>query len=163
MPRTLLIIVLSLACILIQTTIVPFIAIATIGPDLVLIWIVYLAITRGQMQATTAGFFLGVLLDVFSGGDSMLGLSALTKTLAGFLAGYTYNENKITQYLGGPQFPLILLAVSLVHNLLYFVIFLQGSDILWSAAILQFGLPTTVYTAAVALLPMFAFYRHYRT
>jgi|WetSurMetagenome_2_1015567.scaffolds.fasta_scaffold04719_4 rod shape-determining protein MreD len=163
MPRTSLIIGLSLVCLLLQTTIVPSIAIVTIVPDLVLIWIVYVAITRGQIQATTVGFFLGLSLDVFSGGDSMLGLSALTKTMAGFLAGYTYNENKITQYLGGPQFPLILIAVSLVHNLLYFVIFLQGSDILWSAAILQFGLPTTLYTAAVALLPVFVFYRHFRT
>jgi rod shape-determining protein MreD len=163
MPRTPLIIVLSLVCLLLQTTSVPFVAVATIVPDLVLIWIVYVAIIRGQISAMTVGFGLGVLLDIFSGGDNMLGLSDLTKTLAGFLAGYTFNENKIAQYLGGPQFPIVLIVVSLVHNLLYFIIFLQGSDITWTAGILQFGIPTTLYTAAVSVLPVLAFSRHYRS
>jgi rod shape-determining protein MreD len=163
MPRTVTLSALSLLVLLIQTTIVPHIAIATIVPDLLLIWIVYLAITRGQVTAMTAGFFLGVLLDVVSGGDTMLGLSALTKSVAGFLAGYWYSDNKIEQNLSGIQFPLLLIAVSLVHNLLYFLIFLQGSDISWNVAILQYGIPATVYTAALAMLPMFAFARHYRT
>lgn len=163
MPRTAILVALSLVFLLVQTTIVPHLAILSIVPDLVLIWIVYVAIAYGQVQAMTAGFLLGLLLDVLSSGESMLGLSALTKTLAGFLAGYTYNENKIAQYLSGPQFPLLLIAVSLVHNLLYFLIFLQGSDLRWDETILQFGIPATVYTAAVAVIPMFVFARHYRT
>ena len=125
MLRTPTLIALSLVCLLVQTTLVPYIAIATIVPDLILIWIVYVAIVRGQIPAMTVGFLLGLLFDVFSGGDNMLGLSALAKTVAGFLAGYSYNENKITQFLSGPQFPVLLIIVSLVHNLLYFIIFLQ--------------------------------------
>jgi rod shape-determining protein MreD len=163
MQRTVTLTALSLAFLLIQTTIIPRIAIGTIVPDLLLIWIVYLAFTRGQATSTTAGFLLGVLFDAVSGGDSMLGLSALTKTVAGFLAGYAYSDNKIPQNLSGMQFPLLLIAVSLVHNLLYFLIFLQGSDITWNGAILFYGIPATVYTAAVALIPMFVFARHYRT
>jgi len=163
MPRTLILVALSLVFLLVQTTIVPHLAIVSIVPDLVLIWIVYVAIAYGQVQAMTAGFLLGLLIDVLSSGESMLGLSALTKAVAGFLAGYSYNENKIAQYLSGPQFPLLLILVSLVHNLLYFLIFLQGSDLRWDETILQFGIPATVYTAAVAVIPMFAFARHYRT
>jgi rod shape-determining protein MreD len=162
MSRNVALILLSLAALLVQTTLVPQIAIATIVPDVVLIWIVYVALTRGQIPAMTVGFVLGILTDVLSGGTSMLGLSALAKTLAGFLAGYSFNENKIGQNLSGMQFPLILLIVSLLHNLLYFLVFLQGSDITWNAAVLQFGLPTTAYTVAVAFIPMFAFARHYR-
>ena len=163
MQRTLILTALSLALLLVQTTIIPHIAIGTIVPDLLLIWIVYLAFTRGQVTSTTAGFFLGVVFDAVSGGDAMLGLSALTKTVAGFLAGYAYSDNKISQNLSGIQFPLLLIAVSLVHNLLYFLIFLQGSDITWNGAIIFYGIPATAYTAAVALIPMFAFARHYRT
>jgi rod shape-determining protein MreD len=162
MPRSVTLILLSLAILLLQTIIIPQIAIENIVPDVVLIWIVYVAITRGQIPATTTGFLLGVLVDVLSGGDSMFGLSALTKTLSGFLAGYSFNENKIGSSLSGPQFPLLVIFISLVHNLLYFLIFLQGSDILWNAAVLRFGIPTTVYTVAVAMIPMFAFARHYR-
>jgi rod shape-determining protein MreD len=163
MLRTPILIALSLVCLLLQTTLIPFIAIATIVPDLVLIWIVYVALVRGQIPAMTTGFLLGLLLDVVSGGDSMLGLSALSKTVAGFLAGYSYNENKIAQFLGGPHFPLLLVIVSLVHNLLYFLIFLQGSDLRWDEMILQFGIPATLYTVGFAVIPMFAFARHYRT
>jgi rod shape-determining protein MreD len=163
MPRNVMLVALSLVCLLAQTTVMPHLAILSIVPDLVLIWIVYVAITYGQVQAMTIGFLLGVLLDVLSSGDTMLGLSALTKTVAGFLAGYSYNENKIAQYLSGPQFPLLLIVVSLVHNLLYFLIFLQGSDLRWDEMILRFGIPATVYTAAIAVIPMFAFARHYRT
>jgi rod shape-determining protein MreD len=163
MPRTVILVALSLVFLLAQTTVIPHIAILSIVPDLVLIWIVYVAIAYGQMQAMTTGFLLGLLLDVLSSGENMLGLSALTKTVAGFLAGYSYNENKIAQHLSGPQFPLLLILVSLVHNLVYFLIFLQGSDLRWDEMILQFGIPATLYTVALAVIPMFAFARHYRT
>jgi rod shape-determining protein MreD len=162
MPRNATLVALSLVVLLLQTTAVPQIAIFTIIPDLVLIWVVYVAITRGQIAAMTTGFFLGLLLDVVSGGDSMLGLSALTKSLAGFFAGYSFNENKIAQKLTGLQFPSLLVIVSLAHNLLYFLIFLQGSDLSWNVMIVQFGIPATLYTLAVAVIPMFVFARRYR-
>ncbi len=152
-------ILLSLLFILLQTTIVRFLPIASITPDILLIWIVYLGIRHGQITATTAGFFIGLVMDLLSGADGMLGLSALSCTVAGFIAGYFYNENKTYQTLGSYQFPLILGGVAFVHNLLYFVIFLQGSGIRWWGAVLQFGLPTMVYTVAVGVLPMFVIAR----
>jgi rod shape-determining protein MreD len=163
MRRNAILVAVSLLILLVQTTIIPHIAIVSIVPDLVLIWIVYVALAYGQIQAMTTGFLLGLLLDVLSSGETMLGLSALAKTASGFLAGYYYNENKIAQNLSGPPFPFLLILVSLVHNLLYFLIFLQGSDLHWNETILQFGIPSTVYTVAVAMIPMFAFARRYRT
>jgi rod shape-determining protein MreD len=152
-------ILLSLVFLLLQTTIIRFLAVEMIVPDTVLLWIVYLAVRRGQIAATAAGFSLGLAFDLLSGPDSMLGLAALSKTVAGFVAGYFFNENKIAQTLGGYQFILIVVIASLVHNLLYFVIFLQGSGVTWSGSLLQYGIPTTAYTAALGLLPMFVFAR----
>lgn len=163
MQRSLTYIGISLAVLLLQTTLVPYVAVGGIVPDLALIWIVYLGITRGQIAASTAGFLLGLLLDVLAGGDTMLGLSSFAKALAGFLAGYTFNENKITQILSGAQFPGILAGVSLVHNLVYFLIFLQGSDLSWNDAIVFYGIPTTVYTVLVSVIAVFIFARRYRT
>jgi rod shape-determining protein MreD len=154
-------VLLSLLFLLLHTTLVRFLAIDTIVPDILLIWVVYLAIRRGQIAATTAGFLIGLVADVLAGTDGMLGLSALSKTVAGFVAGYSYNENKIYQTLGGYPFVVIVALASLVHNLIYFFIFLQGSDIGWWNGIVFFGLPTTIYTVAVSLLPMFAFGRKY--
>jgi rod shape-determining protein MreD len=148
MPRPAADIALSLLILLLQTTVVRFLSIQGIVPDI-----------RGQITATVAGFLLGLTLDLISGPDGMVGLAALTKTLAGFLAGYFYNENKTQQTLGGYQFIIIVVLVSLVHNVIYFLLFLQGSGLVWSEMLMRHGVPATVYTVAVALLPMFAFAR----
>jgi rod shape-determining protein MreD len=153
----------SILIIILHTTLIKFLAVGDIVPDIVVIWIAYIAIRQGQIAGTVAGFALGLTLDLLSGQDGMVGLSALAKTVAGFTAGYFYNENKTLQTLGGYQFLIALGVVSLVHNLIYFIIFLQGSDIGTWGTIAKYGLPTTVYTAAFGLLPMFAFARKYLT
>jgi rod shape-determining protein MreD len=152
-------ILLSILLVLLQTTLVRYLAVDTVAPDLLLIWVVYLALREGQNAGTTAGFFIGLLFDLISGKDGVLGLAALCKTLAGFVAGYFYNENKILQILGGYQFILVVTVASIVHNVLYFIVFLQGSEVGWLDAVVLYGLPTTLYTAALALLPMFVFSR----
>jgi cell shape-determining protein MreD len=96
-------------------------------------------------------------MDLISG--QFIGLSALSKTIAGFFAGYFYNENKTDYTIGSHQFLIIVGLSSLFHNIIYFVIFVQGSEIGFWSAILRFGLFSTVYTTAVALLPVFAFSR----
>ncbi len=153
---------LSIFFLLLQTTLVRYLAIESIIPDIILLWVVYLALREGQIAGMTAGFFLGLTLDLLSGADTMLGLGALAKTVAGFSAGLFYNENKITQVLGGYQFLLVTTVASAVHNIIYFLIFLQGTDMRWWDAILLYGLPATLYTVATAMLPMFAFSRKYR-
>lgn len=157
--RPALLILISLGALLLQTMILPYVAVGTIVPDAVLIWIVYLAITRGHIAGSTAGFFLGLIVDVLLGGDSMLGLSAFTKTLAGFLAGYAFSENKTLQTLSTSRFPFIVAIVALVHNQFYFLVSLQGSDIPLESVVLRYGVPATIYTGLLALLPMFVFSR----
>ncbi|MEK9139380.1 MAG: rod shape-determining protein MreD [Bacteroidota bacterium] len=154
-------ILLSLLFIVVDSTLIKFLSIANIVPDILIIWIVYIAIREGQVAGTTAGFLVGLVMSLMGTTGSMLGLAALTKTFAGFIAGYFYNENKIYNTLGGYQFIVLVALASLVHNTIYFVIFLQGSGMSWSESVLYYGVPTTAYTAAVALLPMFAFARKY--
>ena len=89
----------------------------------------------------------------------MLGLSAFTKTLAGFLAGYAFSENKTLQTLSTSRFPFIVAIVALVHNQFYFLVSLQGSDIPLESVVLRYGVPATIYTGLLALLPMFVFSR----
>ncbi|MEW6511157.1 MAG: rod shape-determining protein MreD [Bacteroidota bacterium] len=152
---------LTLLFLLLQTTLARYLAVGGLPPDLTLIWIVYLAVRRGQIAATLAGFASGLVLDLMSGHDGMLGLAALCKTAAGFLAGYFYNENKTLQTLSTYRFLLILAFVAIVHNLLYFTIFLQGSEISWWGAAAFYGVPSAAYTAAMGLLPMFVFARRF--
>jgi rod shape-determining protein MreD len=150
---------LTLFVLVVQTTLLRYMALGGLTPDLALLWIVYLAIRRGQIPATVAGFCAGVALDLLSGDDGMLGLGALAKTVGGFIAGYFYSENKVLQTLSSYRFILTLLLVATVHNLIYFTIFLQGSEVSWWGAVFFYGIPSALYTAALGLIPMFAFAR----
>jgi rod shape-determining protein MreD len=159
MPRIAIDILGACAALLLQTTLAGFVGIAGIVPDFVLLWIVGIAVRRGQIPATVTGFLLGLGCDMLGGPDGMLGLSAIAKTIAGFLAGYFYNPNKILQTLSGARLLLITLLASAAHNLIYFLVILQGLGLSWGAMLFLYGLPTTAYTVAVALLPMFAYAR----
>ncbi|MGA9407856.1 MAG: rod shape-determining protein MreD [Bacteroidota bacterium] len=149
--------IVTLFLLILQTTIIPFASIANIVPDILIVWIVYIAIKLGQIPATIAGFIIGIAIDLVSG--HFIGLSALSKTVAGFFAGYFYNENKTDYTIGNYQFLIIVGLSSLLHNVIYFVIFVQGSDIGFWAAIFQFGMFSTIYTVILAILPMFVFSR----
>ena len=159
MRRTLTDIALTLLFVIVQTALGRYLAVAGLAPDIALVWIVTLALRRGQLAGTVAGFGAGLLLDLLSGADGMLGLSALATMCGGFMAGYFYNENKTLQTLGSYRYILIILSVALVHNLIYFIIFLQGSGVHWWQAILLYGVPAALYSAAAGLLPMFIYAR----
>jgi rod shape-determining protein MreD len=98
--------IVTLFLLILQTTIIPFASIANIVPDILIVWIVYVAIKLGQIPATVAGFVIGIAVDLVGG--HFIGLSALSKTIAGFFAGYFYNENKIDYTLGNYQFLIIV-------------------------------------------------------
>ncbi len=153
MPKHVRLLLITLVLITLQTTIVTFTSIANIIPDVMLIWIVTIAITQGQIPATVYGFGIGLILDLVSG--QFLGLSALSKTVAGFLAGYFFHENKVGINLANYQFLIFVGAASFAHNLIYFAIFTQGSDVDLFTAVFRFGLFSTIYTTFIASIPMF--------
>ena len=153
----------SLLLVLLSTTLLRFLTIRDLAPDILLVWIVYIAIREGQIAGTSAGFLIGLAVDLLSGGDGMVGLSALSKTVGGFLAGYFYNENKTMQTLGGYQFLIAVGVVSLVHNVIYFLIFLQGTESSPWRIILSYGMLGALYNIATGLLPMFVIARKHLT
>jgi rod shape-determining protein MreD len=112
------------------------------------------------MEATIAGFAVGLLQDAVA--IQFFGLSALTKTLAGFIAGYFFNENLTQQTLGSYRFLLIILLSSFVHNVVYFGVFLQGIQDALFLTMIEFSVAASLYTALMGVFPMFTFVRKYR-
>jgi rod shape-determining protein MreD len=149
-----------LVLLLLQTTFIPFLSMGGFLPDVLLIWVVYIGVTRGQLEATITGFAVGLLQDAVT--IQFFGLSALTKTLAGFVAGYFFNENLTEQTLGSYRFLLITLLSSFVHNVLYYGIFLQGIQDALFTTMIEFSVAVSLYTALVSVFPMFTFVRKYR-
>lgn len=146
---------------LMQTTFIPLISIAGVVPDLLLIWLVIMALHRGQMQSTFAGFFVGLLQDIAA--TKFLGLAALTKTIAGFTIGYFYNENTTEGTLGSYRFVMLVIIAGFLHNLVYFFIFLQGGEEPVFFRAIGLSIAHAAYSGVISVLPMFYYSRRFNT
>ena len=69
-----------------QLLFIDLFAIGTIRPDFLLILVIYFSISNGRFIGTALGFLLGLLIDI-SGAAIFFGLSLLTYTITGYLAG----------------------------------------------------------------------------
>ncbi len=151
-PQYIISILLFFPLLLIQTTVIPLIAIDTVIPDLILILLVYYSITQGQIYGSVLGFVYGFLFDIITG--SLLGSAMIAKTLAGFTAGYFSSENKQDQYLISYNFALIVLISSLVDSTInaFFSAINFTSNIF--LLFFQYALLPAIYTSAIALMVM---------
>ncbi len=142
----------AVVLLIVQANLVDMISLKGITPDLLLIFIVYLAVKEGQMYVLPWGFSLGLVLDLSTG--TVIGLSALSKTVAAFTAGYFFSENKIVMTRATYRFLLLVFFTAFVHNAVYFVIFTMGSDIGFFGAMFGVGLASALFTTTIAILPM---------
>jgi len=149
----------ALVLLLLQTTIIQFLSLNGLLPDLLLIWVVYIAIRRGQVEAALSGFVVGCLQDVTT--IQFFGLAALAKTVGGFAAGYFFNQNRTEETLGTYRFALIILLASFIHDMVYYAIFFQGIDVPLVTTTLRWSFFSALYTGLVGLLPMFFYARKY--
>jgi rod shape-determining protein MreD len=146
---------------LLQTTFLPFISLSGYLPDLFILYLVYIALRRGQIEATVSGFIIGLLQDIIT--THFFGLATLSKTIAGFVAGYFFNENTAEQTLGSYRYVLLVALCSVVHNLIYFVFFFQGNSSSLVYSTIESTIGMTLYTCVLSVLPMFFFSRKYNT
>ena len=146
-----------LVLVVLQATFIPLVSIGGVVPDILMVWVVYNGIRRGQIEGVTAGFLVGLMQDLVT--TQFFGLAAFSKSIAGFLAGYFFNENKTAVTLGSYRYLLILGLCSLVHNLAYYTIFLLGLDSSESLTVITLSMSSTAYTMAVGSLLMFVFSR----
>ncbi len=70
-----------------QSTVLRWVALKGVKPDLALILLVFVAVRRGSLSAQTSGFLAGLLEDILS--LSPVGFNALLRTVLGFFYGLT--------------------------------------------------------------------------
>ncbi len=140
---------------LVQTTLVPFIAINGIVPDLTIILLVFYTLRNGQIFGTTVGFIYGFLFDIITG--SLLGSAMFSKTITGFVAGYFFNENKQDIYFKPYVFSLIVLLCSILNSVLnrFFTSIDINTNII--SLIYLYGLLPSLYTSLLSII-LIAFY-----
>lgn len=143
----------ALLLVIVQVLASHYLSFAGAMPDLVLIYIAFVIITRGQLVAEITGFVLGLALDILSSGT--LGAHALSFTLAGFLLGYFYNEELSKQRLRNWPFLLFVFAAAVIANLVYYFFFTAGSGLSFIAYATERGGLGALYTVVAAIVPMY--------
>jgi rod shape-determining protein MreD len=97
-----------------QTTLARYFVRGTIALDLVLVAVVYVALTSGPGIGLLTGTFAGLVQDALS--SSVLGIGGLAKTIVGFLAGVIGTQFIVSQPL--PRF-VVFFGASALHALIF--------------------------------------------
>ena len=140
----------SLLCVLtaiLQTTLVSYIQIASIRPNLAVILTASFALMCGKTTGMTVGFFTGILLDFFGGG--IIGFYALIYMVIGYCAGYTYR----IFYDDDIKTPLLLIGIcDLAYGICQYVTtFLIRGRINVFFYLKRIIIPEMIYTAIFAV------------
>lgn len=98
------------ATLVIQTTVLPLIAVAGARPDLLLLVAVSAGLLLGREHGVGLGFFAGLLQDLASG--NIFGVSTLAKTATGYVAGMI--ERKV--FKENVLLPLLAVIIATVFN-----------------------------------------------
>ena len=133
----------------IHLTMMDFISVAGITPDLIIILIVWIALKEGHFPAIIAGFVCGLFLDIIS--LDVIGTNALSKLLVGFIAGFFYRMGAADSIIGSYRFIIIVLSCAVAHNLVYFFFYLKPSEVTFFTFFIKYGVAQSLYTTVFAI------------
>lgn len=142
---------------ILQLTIVNFISIGNIKPDLLLVLVVFVALKKGPWKAVAIGILAGFLKDMFSFGTV---INTVSMPLYGFLTGiarqrfYFIKEGLLTEAL-------VVLSVCVLDSVVMIMHF-SNWDYPPSLLILIFfiAVPAVLYTCLVSI-PIFSILKRY--
>ena len=139
--------VLILAAYLIQCTVLPFLEIAGIKPNLLIIVTSSIGFMRGSREGMYTGIAAGLLTDIQFG--DMIGFYAMIYLLIGFINGLfrqVYFDEDI-------KLPLFLITISefLYGIVIYFLMFLLRSDFDFLYYLNRIIVPELIYTIVITL------------
>ena len=102
------------ASVVLQTTLAGFLIPGPLAVDLVLVVVVYVALTSGPATGLMSGAFAGLVQDALS--SSVIGIGGLAKTLVGFLAGIIGTQFIVAASL--PRF-VVFFAATVLHAIVF--------------------------------------------
>jgi rod shape-determining protein MreD len=155
MKENILIILIYLPVLLLQLLADRFLTFNYVGPDIILIYTVFITLNKGQLYGSVIGFVFGLIYDLFSGG--LIGVSMFSLTLGGFTAGFFFNENKKNYYFNSYMFVLIVFLCAWISSFFHSVFESSKLPINMFVLIIEYGLIPGIYTAALSV-PVIIFY-----
>jgi rod shape-determining protein MreD len=143
--------------VLIQLTVIPFVSIEGVVPDLLLIAVVYFSISYGQIFGTITGASYGLLYDLISG--NLVGSTMLSKTVAGFVAGYFSSETRREKYLYTYSFSIVVLITGLIDATIFAFFSVIDFNTNIFLALFNHALMPSIYTSLISILVIIVPYR----
>jgi rod shape-determining protein MreD len=114
------IILATVVALTLQTTLERFLIRGTVAVDLILVVVVYAALSFGPVTGLLTGTFAGLVQDYMSTG--VVGIGSLAKTIVGFFAGIIGTQFIVAQPL--PRF-VVFFTASLVHAAIFYGLYVM--------------------------------------
>lgn len=154
MKRKITLAILILVCFLLQSTVFTALKVASVVPNLLLILTVSFGFMQGKKEGLFAGFFCGLLIDLFYG--DVLGLYALLYMYVGYVCGFfckVYFDEDV-------KVPMIMVACAdLLYGIaIYFLLFFMRGKVAFFSYLKAVILPEMVYTVLISIILYRIFY-----
>lgn len=148
MKRVIVLGILIIVCFVLQTALFPFIEIAGVSPNLMLILTVSFGLMRGRKEGMLVGFFCGFFYDLYFG--FVLGPYMILYMLIGYCNGFFHRFYQVEDIL----LPMIIMLVDdLIFNFTtYIIFFLMRNRLQFSTYFKEIILPDMIYTALLTLI-----------
>lgn len=129
------------------------VSVENVTPDLLVIFVVFIALRDGQFTGLIAGFVAGLLFDVIS--SDIMGTNALSKMMAAFVAGYFFDEQlTVHDAIGSFRFLGVVALAAVVHNVIYYFFYVQPTELSFWSFFGRNGIASALYTTVVAAFVM---------
>jgi rod shape-determining protein MreD len=142
----------GIAAILVQKFLDNYAAIDMVSPQLVVLFVVYVALREGQLFGICNGFIAGFFHDLLV--THFLGVTSFIAVIAGFIAGFFYKESDVE--LAGRTFNFTWIsAISLFVSEFAALPIIASGELNYSYVFLKFTFGTTIYTSVFAMIIVF--------
>lgn len=133
---------------ILQIFIAPLISISDVKPDILLIYVMVIAVTRGSYTGLAAGFLVGLLQDMASMG--VLGVMALSKSSLAFWGGLWIEQRESSMSFW--TWMLIIIPAALFQDWLSGLFLLQGVRTGLIEYYIFNSIPSAFYTGFLGLM-----------
>jgi len=130
-----------------QTSVLPYMAVFGVTPDTAVVFIVCYGVLRGDVEGAIFGFFAGFMQDLFSGGP--LGMFALFGLIIGYVSGKPFRDFFKDNYF--LPFLIVLIAILFQQFMIYISSFLFLGHLNLALYARTIILPTAIYTVTLSI------------
>ncbi|MGD9144901.1 MAG: rod shape-determining protein MreD [Anaerolineae bacterium] len=130
---------------ILQTTLVPSLAIWSVFANLPLLVVVSWGLLRGPQEGALWGFIAGLMVDLLSGAP--FGAATVSLIVIGFLAGL----GETTVFRARIALPMIVMFLAtIVYELLFLLIVrISGQSVAWLDSVLRLVIPSAILNAVL--------------